>query len=222
MIYLIFTVIAILTTTVVGILAARMGVADIGGLYKPCKEEITPFNGKKLIVLTLICLVCALGIQISLYINTSVINFIKLYGMFVIVFSAGVIDAKRRIIPNFLIIFGLVFRLGIYVYEFISKADMKAILINDMIGFGIGFVLLAIVSILSRGSLGFGDVKLFGIIGMTCGSFGTYTTLLLSLIISVVYALIKLLTKKMSRKDSFPFGPCIAVGYILTLLLTSY
>ncbi len=224
MIYVLFVLIALLSTAAIGLFGARKGVVDIEkwNIYKPCEEEVVPFRGIQLILLSTVCFALALAIQISLYMNTSVINFIKLYGLFIVVVGAAVIDAKRRIIPNILILCGLVFRAGIYAYEIFSKADLKAIVINDLIGFVLGFVFLAVVSMLTKGALGFGDVKLFGIIGLISGSYCTYSTLLISLLLSAVVSIISIARKKMGRKDSFPFGPCIAVGYIIAVLLTSY
>lgn len=225
MIYMLFVLIAVLSTIAVIYLGSLKGVVDIEkfNIYKPCEEEITPYRGKSLILLAIICFVLALATQISLYMNTSVVNFIKLFGLFVIVFSAGVIDSKRRIIPNLLIVIGLILRAGIYIYEiFFAAGEIKSIVINDLIGFAIGFVFLALVSLISKGALGFGDAKLFGVIGLTSGSFCTYSTLLVSLVISTVISIINIARKKMGRKDSFPFGPCITAGYIIAVLLTSY
>lgn len=226
MVYLLFVLIAVLSVVFVTVIAAKKGVVDCGEklkIYKSCEDDlIIPFRGKKLSLLIIVCFVISLALQISLYKNTSIINFTKLYGLFVIIFCAAVIDAKRRIIPNLLIIIGMTFRLGIYVYELVAIDNIKPVLINDLVGFGIGFMFLAAVSLLTKGALGFGDAKLFGIIGITSGSFCTYSTLLVSLIISVVVSIINIGRKKMRRKDSFPFGPCIAAGYIITILLTSY
>lgn len=225
MIYLLFTLIAALAACAIIYIGALKGAIDPKKLniYKPCEEAVTPYTGKPLILLTIICFACLLATQVSLYRNTSVVNFIKLFGLAVIVISAGVIDSKRRIIPNVLIAIGLVFRAGIYVYEILSHTgELKQILLNDLLGFVIGFVLLATVSLLSKGALGFGDAKLFGIIGLLSGAFCTYSTLLVSLVITTVVSLIGIARKRMGRKDAFPFGPCIAVGYILVVLLTSY
>lgn len=225
MIYLLFVVIALASVCLVVVFGAHKGVADFGGrlkIYKPCGEDVVPLKGTGLILIILVCFALAMAIQISLYKNTAIINFVKLYGLFVIVMSAAVVDAKRRIIPNVLIIAGLIFRGGIYLYEFFCLDGFKDILINDLIGFGIGFVLLAVVSVLTKGSLGFGDAKLFGVIGITAGSFCTYSTLLLSLVISSVVSIVFIARKKMSRKDSLPFGPCIAAGYVIAVMLTSY
>ena len=226
MIYLLFVLIALISVFIVEIFAARKGVVDFGEkikVFKPCDDEnVIPFRGKVLILTTIICFVGALASQISLYINTPTVNFVKLYGLLLVVMCAGLIDYKRRIIPNELILIGLIFRVGIYVYEFFFSENVKSILVNDLLGFIIGFVFLALVSILTKGSLGFGDAKLFGIIGITSGSFCTYSTLLVSLILSVIFSIVNIARKKMGRKDSFPFGPCIAIGYFIVLLLTSY
>lgn len=223
MIYLLFVFVAVLSVLVAEVYGARKGVVKLKKVYKKCEEkEIAPFEGVTLILITIVCFAVAVAIQISLYKNTSILNFIKLYGLFLIVLAAAIVDAKRRIIPNLLVLIGLVFRIGIYVYEFFTVDDIKTVLINDLIGFAIGFGFLAIVSLVTKGALGFGDVKLFGIIGILSGSFCTYSTLLVSLVITTVFSLIKMGAKKMTRKDSVPFGPSIAIGYILAVLLTSY
>ena len=78
------------------------------------------------------------------------------------------------------------------------------------------------VFVITKGALGFGDVKLFGIIGLISGGFCTYSTLLVSLLVSVVVSVIGLIRKKIGRKDAIPFGPCIAIGYLVVIFLASY
>lgn len=225
MIYLLFTSIALVSVGAIEILAARKGVVDFGGkmkVYRPCDGEIVPYKGKTLILITMICFAAALAAQVLLYMNTTIVSFIKLYGVLLIVLCAGLIDYKRRIIPNFLILAGLIFRVGIYVYEIFFVQELKAVFVNDLMGFAIGFVFLGFVSLITKGALGFGDAKLFGVIGITTGAFCTYSTLLLSLVVSVVVSVINIARKKMGRKDAFPFGPCIAAGYFIAILLSSY
>lgn len=227
MMYIIFVLIALASVAAICAFAARMGAVDFGDklpLYKPAKadNEVSPYRGTFLTLLIMICVAALTAMQILLYKNTSTINFVKLYGTGIIIFAAAIVDSKRRIIPNILIIAGLVFRLLLYFWETFSDAEMSVILRNDLIGLVLGFGLLGIVSLVSKGALGFGDAKLFGVIGITCGTYCTYSTLLISLIFSVIVSVVGMLRKKMTRKDAFPFGPCIAVGYILTILLNSY
>lgn len=224
MIYALFCLIGIFSTAFVLFIGSEKGVVDTGlvKIYKPC-EGVKPFKGKALILLTIICFASMVAAQISLYKNAAVISFVKLYGLLVIVLCAGLIDFKRKIIPNALIIAGLIFRVGIYIYEIIFAADdIKSVVINDLLGFAIGFVFLGLISLISKGAIGFGDAKLFGVIGLISGSFCTYSTLFLSLVISAIISLIFIARKKMGRKDALPFGPSIAVGYLAAVLLTSY
>lgn len=225
MIYVLFVAIALVSTALAILLAARYGAADPGPklkLFKPADESTVPFSGTKLVLITTVCVIASTVVQISLYKNTTVVNFVKLYVLFVIVMAAALIDARRHIIPNTLVLFGLVFRAGTYVYELLSRADLKAIAINDLIGLAVGFGILALVSLLSKGQVGFGDAKLFAVIGVTGGSFCTYSTLLVSLVISTAVSLVALARKKIDKKDAIPFGPSIALGYAVVLLLTSY
>ena len=148
MIHLLFVLIAVISTAAVLIFASRKGVVKVPKLniYKPCEDGITPFSGVSLILLTIVCFATMMVVQMSLYRNTVIINFVKLFGVFLLVLAAGVVDAKRKIIPNILILAGLFFRAGLYVYEFFCAKEMlKAVVINDLIGFGIGFVFLAVV-----------------------------------------------------------------------------
>lgn len=226
MIYLLFVLIALVSVFAAEVYAARKGAVEFWEgcrLYKSCGDgTVVPFKGKTLIAITIICCAASSALQVSLYKNTTVLSFVKLYGVSVIVMCAGMIDLKRRIIPNFLILLGAVFRAGIYVYEVFFTEDIKAVFINDLIGFAIGFVFLSLVCIITKGALGFGDAKLFGIIGITTGAVCTYSTLFVSLVLSVAVALIGMAAKKMKRKDSFPFGPCIAAGYAIAVMLTAY
>ncbi len=225
MIYLLFVLIAAISVAGMCWFGAYKGVVDTGKkikIYKPCEENVVPFTGKNLTLITIICFVMALAVQILLYFNTNIINFIKLYGLMLIVLSAALVDVKRKIIPNELILVGLGLRVIVYVYEFIALDNIKPILINDLIGFAIGFVFLGVVYLITKGSIGFGDVKLFGVIGITCGAMGTYSTLLVGLIISAIFSIVNIARKTMGRKDSFPFGPCIALGYVIVVLIGSY
>ena len=105
---------------------------------------------------------------------------------------------------------------------FFNSDNFKGIMISELIGFAVGFGLLAVVSLITKGAMGFGDVKLFGVIGLIGGAFCTYSTLLVSLIVSVIVSVIGMIRKKIGRKDAIPFGPCIAVGYLIVLFLASY
>ncbi len=132
-------------------------------------------------------------------------------------------DLKKTIIPNVLILIGLGIRGVIYVIEYFFYREVFFVqLKNDLFGFLIGFGILFFTSVITRGAIGFGDVKLFGIMGIFSGAICTYSTLLFSLFVSCVISIVLIIMKKKTRKDSIPFGPCIFVGYIIAMIVSSY
>lgn len=153
---------------------------------------------------------------------TGCFNFAKLFVVFVITEACALIDLKKRIIPNKIVAAGLIFRVAIYIGEIILCRDIiKDIAINDLIGFGIGFGILFITGLLSRGAMGFGDAKLFAVIGLCTGSLCTFGTLLFSLFCSAIIG-IALLIKYRDKKMAFPFAPCIFIGYAAVLLMGNF
>lgn len=224
--YAVFSLVSVATVICEFIYCSYMGIFSSKFKLKENQKyknsEILPYKKGAMISIIIICAIASFFVQMSLYSNTSIINCIKLYGLFVLVLFAALIDSKKKIIPNILIIIGLLFRAVIYVYEFFALDSIKDVAKNDLSGFAIGFGALALVSVVTKQSIGFGDVKLFGIIGITGGSMCTFSTLFVSLIVSAIISVVLLVSHKMGRKGSFPFGPCIAVGYIVAILLTSY
>lgn len=224
--YAVFFLVSVLTIICEFLYCSYMGVfkskIKIKENSKYKSTETLPYQGVTLVLIIIICAAVSFAVQMSLYSNTSTVNYIKLYGLFVTVLAAALIDSKKKIIPNFLILFGLVFRVAVYAYEFFTLDSMKDVIKNDLIGLAIGFGVLAVVSIVTKQSVGFGDAKLFGIIGITGGSMCTYSTLFLSLVVSAVISVVLLISHKKDRKGTFPFGPCIALGYVATIFLTSF
>lgn len=197
-------------------------VGDIKDLLKLNNSEKD--NGEKgyFILAILACIVLSYVVQVFIYKNTEPLAFAKLSVLYAILVSAALVDYKLKIIPNYLVLIGLGARAVIYLIEIFLSTDIKEIVISDLIGFALGFGVFAFVSVITKQALGFGDAKLFAVIGLTLGSFGTYSVMFTSVLVSAVVSIILLIFKKRNRKDSIPFGPCIYIGYILTLLLGSY
>jgi leader peptidase (prepilin peptidase)/N-methyltransferase len=85
------------------------------------------------------------------------------------------------------------------------------------IGGGIGFVLFFLIVIVSRGGMGFGDVKLAALIGLVTG-YLVVVALLMGIILGGLVAVILLGFKIKKRREAMPFGPFLAVAAIVTLL----
>ncbi|MFD1736026.1 prepilin peptidase [Bacillus salitolerans] len=80
-----------------------------------------------------------------------------------------------------------------------------------------GFGLLLLIAIVTKGNgMGFGDVKLFFVIGIVLGVQNVLLTFFLASLLGAVIGGIALLAKVIKRKQPIPFGPFIALGAIIS------
>lgn len=130
-------------------------------------------------------------------------------------------DYKCFKIPNKLILYGILLRVLILFYEIIFAFDtLKLTFISE----GIAIIASAVVCIacilMSKGSMGMGDLKMLLMVGSLLGLEGWIYSLMFSVVISFVVALLLLLTKKKSKKDAIPFAPFVLAGSLLSMILS--
>ncbi len=89
---------------------------------------------------------------------------------------------------------------------------------NAAIGGGIGFVLFLLIAIISRGGMGWGDVKLAALIGLATGFPLILIALIMGAILGAIVAIALIIIKKKSRKEMIPFGPFLSLAAMVTLL----
>jgi leader peptidase (prepilin peptidase)/N-methyltransferase len=68
--------------------------------------------------------------------------------------------------------------------------------------------------------MGFGDVRLSGVIGLTVGYLSllhAYLAFLAGFLIGMVFGLLVMVVASVGRKTQFPFGPSLAVGAVLAV-----
>ncbi len=85
------------------------------------------------------------------------------------------------------------------------------------IGGSIGLVLFLLIVIISKGGMGWGDVKMAALIGLVTG-YLVFFALFLAVILGGVLAGILLLLKIKRRKQGIPFAPFLSLATIATLL----
>jgi len=132
--------------------------------------------------------------------------------IYLLLLAAAVVDIKKRIIPDKLVAAGII---GGIVSVFINK-DMT--LVNAISGFLAAVIVLLPVSLITKGSLGMGDVKLFSCTGLFLGLWSTLTALAASTILSGLAGLVLIMMSFSNRKKSIPFAPFVFAGVTLTLL----
>jgi leader peptidase (prepilin peptidase)/N-methyltransferase len=77
-----------------------------------------------------------------------------------------------------------------------------------------GFLLLFLLAVLSKGGMGGGDIKLYGVLGFVLGLSNVFLSLLIASVIGTLVGLMGMIMKKWDRTTAVPFGPFIAIGSI--------
>lgn len=86
---------------------------------------------------------------------------------------------------------------------------------DSVVGALVGFGLLFLIAVISKGGMGGGDIKLFLLIGLVLGTVHTLLTLFLASVIGMVIGIIVLKMRGQGRKTPVPFGPSIAIAAIV-------
>ncbi|MBI2850726.1 MAG: prepilin peptidase [Chloroflexi bacterium] len=89
---------------------------------------------------------------------------------------------------------------------------------SALLGGALGLVVLALIVIVSRGGMGWGDVKMAALVGLMTGFPLVIVALLLSWIGGGLVAAVLLTLRLKGRKDLLPFGTFLAVSALVTLL----
>ena len=141
---------------------------------------------------------------------------LMLYGMSIFC----MIDYWERIVPNRILLIWLM--LWIICIGAYSVYDMNAML-NHMFGVVLGLIFCMLsfgfCYLISKGSMGAGDVKLSIIMGIYMTGEYVVGAVLYGCIISAIFSLFMLATKKMTRKTHIPFVPFLYLGVIVRYLM---
>jgi leader peptidase (prepilin peptidase)/N-methyltransferase len=136
-----------------------------------------------------------------------------------------IVDLEHGILPNKIVYPGMVVALVLAALGSICGFEPRSVsapvfglwIVDAAIGGSIGFVLLLIVALISRGGMGGGDVKLAGLIGLVTGFPLVFVAMFLGVVSGGLVAGVLLLTKVKKRKETIPFGPFLALASVATL-----
>jgi len=137
-----------------------------------------------------------------------------------------VIDLEQGILPNKIIYPGCIVVLiaaalgSIFGFVPLSVDFLvfRLWIVNAVVGGAIGFGFLFIVALIFKGGMGWGDVKLAGLIGLVTGFPLVFVAMFLGVVGGGLVAGVLLLTKVKKRKETIPFGPFLSLAAIVTVL----
>ena len=119
------------------------------------------------------------------------------------------VDIKHQIIPNVITLPGLALGLvaGSYSIGYV----------NSFMGFLLGFGLFYLVTLLSNGGMGGGDIKYIAAAGAFVGWQKVLLIIFISAVLGTLVGLFQIIVQKKTRKNIIPFGPLLAVATLITL-----
>ena len=124
----------------------------------------------------------------------------------------SLIDYKKQIIPDGLV--GVIAVSGALYNLLYVPQDVVDMLLGGVVGFAV----MMLIFIISRGGMGGGDVKLSAAVGLWLGVEGTLLFLLLAFIMGGVISLLLLVSGEKSKGDAIPFGPFLCLAAFITML----
>lgn len=178
---------------------------------------------KKLTVATAVCY-CVIAV-FSLYFqhkfSHDLLMTVQNIILWDIVLSVAVIDHKVKKIPNqFMLILLAVRAVGLAIacicVPETAIATVAAALLGMFVG---GFIILACM-LISRGGIGAGDMKLYGVVGFYYGLGGIIQVMMYSLLLAAVYSLVMLIFRKAKLKSTLPMAPFIFLGLSVFLVFS--
>lgn len=179
----------------------------LGGKCRSCKEKIS-------IQYPIVEILNAF-LYFMVYIRYGfTLNFFKFCLLSSLLIVIGFIDFKTKYVYNSTIVFGVVSGVGFAILEWI---ETKTIPINYMVGAFIGFGIIYLIVILTRG-MGEGDIDIALICGLFLGFKGIIVNLFLSIILGGIVSIIIIIFKLKDKKSEIAFGPYLAIGGIISCL----
>ena len=136
--------------------------------------------------------------------------------LFIVIF---VIDLEHSLILNKVVYPGMVVALLLSLYPwpwFSESIGMRVA--YAALGGAAGFAIFLLIALVSRGGMGWGDVKLAALIGLATGFPMVFVAIIMAAILGGTVAVALLIARKRGRREMIPFGPFLAVAAMVTLL----
>lgn len=155
--------------------------------------------------------------------DLNMVAVVKVFIVIAFLMSAMFVDQATKKIPNFLILTMLGTEVIFILFEFLFERDIFVkLLIASGIGFAGSFLFMIIISLLTKGGIGMGDVKLIAALGLLVGISGAFYTLVYAELLCFLVSLFMIFFAKKNLKYSLPFGPFIYYGFLAAAIFGTF
>lgn len=186
----------------------------LGGKCRNCKQRIS-------LLYPFIELLTALVMTALIYFITSDYWF----GYFLF-FSALIVtirsDFETMLISRYVTLFAIPIGWGLSLFGFLPNTILQSIL-GTLIGYSLLFAIAQIFYwFTKKEGMGQGDLELLAFIGAFTGPFGCWISLLLGSVIGSIFGIGTMIILKQTQNVRIPFGPFLAMGALIFVLLQDY
>jgi prepilin signal peptidase PulO-like enzyme (type II secretory pathway) len=131
------------------------------------------------------------------------------------------VDLEHSLLLNVVVLPAIPLALALFPFTPLAQAQDWGIMeayLRGLTGMGVGFGMMLVIYLVTRGGTGAGDVKLAALLGAMLGFHQIIAGLALGYILGGIAAVVLLALRIKSRKDPIPFGPALVIGTALVLL----
>jgi leader peptidase (prepilin peptidase) / N-methyltransferase len=140
-------------------------------------------------------------------------NPVKLIVLAIILSLISIDDLKKRIIPNKYV----VLLMALWVpFIFLDK---NVTVVSALLGFLLGGGLMLLASVLTKGGIGLGDVKLSAALGLYLGVYAILYGIAFGFFLSGIFSVVMIAMKRLTVKDYIPLGPFLSLGMLIAYAL---
>lgn len=149
------------------------------------------------------------------------LNLIKNLILTPMLLVAFAIDYKKQIIPNRLNL--TIFEIGL-VIAFLYGISNIAITIDMLFGMIAGIVIFLIITLIGgliygKDSMGLGDIKFIGALGLYFGLTKITAISIIAFLIGAIIGIILIISKRKKADEYIPFGPFIVIAAFICMLV---
>jgi len=188
-------------------------------------ESVTPWYlftllgwlGRTLSCLGLVCAIVTIT-HFNIISGAGLIEAISGYITVLFLLWLAVLDAKTYTLPNKLLLIWLGCRMLLILLATLNSASFH-IIIDSMLGAVGIFLIFIFIYYVSKRTLGGGDVKLSFVLGLSLTLSLIFTAVFYALLVASIFALIAIISKKMTKKDPLPLCPFLFLGTLISYVL---
>ncbi|HEY8457236.1 MAG TPA: A24 family peptidase [Actinopolymorphaceae bacterium] len=131
----------------------------------------------------------------------------------------GYVDLRVRLLPNAVVLPSYAVVAGLLILAATASGDWRA-LVGAAGGGAAVWAFLAVLGLIAPSGMGFGDVKLGGVLGLGLGWFGPGHVLIgvmVAFAAGGLASLVLITLRRATRKSAVPFGPFLVLGFVVAV-----